>query len=405
MDTLPDINAEVERAVSALQNPNVSIRIHAVDTIGKLQHPRSLPLLIHALHHNDDSVKIRAVENIYRYRYDIPTSTVLPFLAQDHINDEVLSTFIGLLLISKTEDKSEISTPLLVFLKHTSPLVRASAVYALSEIREGRAIDALLALLDDAEPHEYVAIIQALSKFGDIRAFDALLVAFQNHDNPVLQMYAAVGLGRIRSAKALVPLYSALNGKEGTVQSAAIEAIGMIGGKDALNLLLTAFGDESRETYVREEAALTLAHFSDPLVTQVLRDALQHPLAEIRIIAAVALARQGDDTGIDILLAAATNPTTDTSTIIIVFDALKLFGRHTSIPMLVLFHFLSDAFRGVRIRGAETLGEIGKEEAIEPLIVTAKTVVDDETRDAIVRALTHIGTVQAYEAIHNIENE
>ena len=103
-------------------------------------------------------------------------------------------------------------------------MVHADAAQALGEIRDTRAVEALVAALNNVPG----AAAEALGKIGDVRAVAPLIAALES-PNHILRPAAAMALGKIGDARAIQPLIAALGSVDSATSEAAAMALGSMG--------------------------------------------------------------------------------------------------------------------------------------------------------------------------------
>lgn len=88
--------------------------------------------------------------------------------------------------------------PTLLLLWHENSEVRAAAVRVLREIRDPRALDALLDALHDPDAGVRLEAVQGLAKSGERRAIHPLADVVRNEgEGSVVRLYAALGVGEL----------------------------------------------------------------------------------------------------------------------------------------------------------------------------------------------------------------
>jgi hypothetical protein len=108
------------------------------------------------------------------------------------------------------------------------PVVRKAAAEALAIIRDGRAVESLIAALQDSDGAVRRAVVWALEKIGDGRAVEPLIAALQDGDEAVRQA-AVSALGTIGDKRAVEPLRAALQDSDGSVRQAAARELRKMG--------------------------------------------------------------------------------------------------------------------------------------------------------------------------------
>lgn len=121
--------------------------------------------------------------------------------------------------------------------------VRASAVNALSIMRDKRAVEHVIGMLGDKSYDvRYVACI-ALAKLNDKKAVQPVLNILKTDSNYPVRMAAAKTLGLLGDPVVVKELSdTVLNDKELSVCSSAVEALGIIGDRNAVDALKNISG-------------------------------------------------------------------------------------------------------------------------------------------------------------------
>jgi HEAT repeat protein len=224
-----DADAAIPALVAAFTSPSQEIRPAAEKALVRLG-SRSLPMLLSALGHNDELVRMHA-------------ASALGFIP----------------------DQCECSLPSLVgLLEDPSPAVRAEAAKSLGsfEHRATLAVPALRRALKDDYIRGLAAI--ALGRIGPAAysAVPDLIEGLEDPTNPS-RAKAASGLGDIgeRAAAANAALQKALKADDADLRWRAAHALGQIKGKAAttVSALTKALGD--KDVVVRCHAAESLARY------------------------------------------------------------------------------------------------------------------------------------------------
>lgn len=156
--------------------------------------------------------------------------------------------------------------------------------------------EALLAAVQDQNFDIEVRRIAcwALGQLRDKRAIKALLIAFRD-ENVSLRWESAKVLGIIGSKRAVRPLITSLLEAESVEsRTAAAYALGFIGDKRALDPLLHVLLNHKEEAKVRGEAAEALALLRDTRAVVPLIECLKDDSPEVRFWSAYALGELGD---------------------------------------------------------------------------------------------------------------
>jgi HEAT repeat protein len=174
------------------------------------------------------------------------------------------------------------------------PTRKKAAAVALGKIRDPRAVEPLIAVIEDEDLGSYA--VEALGRIGDPRAVKPLLAVFLNLE---LCGVAAAALGRIKSGEAVGPLIELLRNREPEVRRRAAMALGDIADSRAVEPLIQRIGDG--EHWVKFAALEALGEIGDQRAVKPLMKALSGYLPDERRRAAEALGKIGDSRAFDAL--------------------------------------------------------------------------------------------------------
>ena len=125
--------------------------------------------------------------------------------------------------------------------------VRTQAAWALGKLRDERTFEVLLAALQDTHENVRGAAVYALSQFADERVFALLLAALQDSSSHVRRA-AASGLGDLGDRRAIEPLGALLQYKD-KYEETTVEVLGKLGGERVADLLIPVLQDASRSKF------------------------------------------------------------------------------------------------------------------------------------------------------------
>lgn len=176
------------------------------------------------------------------------------------------------LRLEKASARASAVGPLIHQLSDPDPGVRTYAAKWLGVLGDKRALEPLIAHLDDVdgEVRRAAAMGLGLGAFRDVRAVESLLACLSRADAPV-KVGAAFGLGLIRDVRAVGPLIALLDDVDGEVRCAAARALGILGDDRATEPLISKLKDsnlqaiealtfalQDHDEYVRSAAASAL---------------------------------------------------------------------------------------------------------------------------------------------------
>jgi HEAT repeat protein len=239
-----------------LQSSDAEDRREATVALGRAG-GAAVPLLFRALADVDWRVRKTAVEALVA----LSDSEVVAGLVKQlfsHDNAGARNSAIEALVHIGTETVD----PLLASLTTTDPDVRKFIVDILGDIRDARAVPALVGRLEDDDENIRVASAEALGKIRDRSAVDALIGCLSRTGQDWLDYAAAEALGEIGDERALGPLLAAL--ERSSLREPVLEALGKIGNVDTLAPLIAGLADPLRIVREVSIAALAAIHRKSP---------------------------------------------------------------------------------------------------------------------------------------------
>jgi len=309
--------------------------------------------------------------------------------------------------------------PLLGALDKSRPWpVRSRAAWALGQLKDRRAIPALVETLKDEEEEVASAAASALSAIGE-PAVPSLISTLRNEQPRMRQMAVkalgkmgtlavrpllniiqdekqpdnvirgtAEALGLLREAEAIPHLINLLHVRGGRLAESAVAALAAIG-EPAVQPLIDSLPAQSSALELRKAIVSALVAIGEPSIEPLVKSLDSHS-ASIRGAAEEALTHIGAP-AIEALVAALRTEKWDLRRRI-----AQILGRigdeRLGEPLLLA---LSDEDPGVRARAAQILGQIGYRQATEQLINAMQTDPDEFVRRAAIKALADLKSKQA----------
>lgn len=197
--------------------------------------------------------------------------------------------------------------PLMASLEDSDRAVRAEAVRALQRLADPRAVEPLLAALEDSYNDVRAEAARALQQLADPRAIDPLL-ALMGRERGYVRMFAMRALGDLAGVASVAPILAALDaasfqGRPPDEPDAARETIAKIG-RPAVPALIAA---RSRHDDVRQLIIELLGTLGGDDAVDALVERLRDPDPHDRRHAAIALGRLGDARALGALVSALTD--------------------------------------------------------------------------------------------------
>lgn len=191
--------------------------------------------------------------------------------------------------------------PLIAVLKdeESNENVRQGAVEALGQIGDSRAVELLIAVLEDKSVSVRIEAAKALGHIGDVRAVDSLIIPLKDEYSSYMPNAALEALVKI-GVPAIEPLIVALDDKSASARKRAAEALGQIGDSRAVEPLIVPLRDKS--SYVHHAAIEALVKIGAPAI-EPLSVVLKDEDASVRKRVAETMGQIGDDRAVESLIA------------------------------------------------------------------------------------------------------
>ncbi len=267
----------------------------------------------------------------------------------------------------------------------------AKAVLRSISTVSGRALDLiinrLVSLMTPNNRHKdfYPKVISALGRIGDERAVAVLRDELMNGDS-ALRVRSANALGKIGGRDAVRALLDASKDRLPTaVRWSAGDALRLIGDERAVRELIKAFDDASNT--IRGSIAGVLGQIGGELAMEALIAALEDSNSQIRASSAAALGKIGDAYAISRLSHILLNDSYSSVRAVAAY-ALGEIRRSKAVPDLI--EAMKDKVHYVCHSVANALGKIGDESAV-PVLSRAVFSKDETLVSLATEALGKIG--------------
>jgi len=199
---------------------------------------------------------------------------------------------------------------LLKLLQDKDATARSWAAWGLGQLRDPRAVDALIENLNGPDRHVIVSCIRALGEIGDPRAAPRLVFRLSvnplDREKEIEQEPAAEALVKL-GAPAVDPLIEVMGGKSDSWRQNAARVLGRIGDPRAVPALVEVLGQDLPLS-LRQAVVEALAQIRDPGALTALLEVLttESGIGKFRLwkAAAQGLQRQGWAPGNDAVAAA-----------------------------------------------------------------------------------------------------
>ena len=236
----------LDQLLQALRSPNWIVRMHAAKALGRIQDPGSISSLVPLLQDTVKAVREEASSTLAAIG-----DSAIPALLESLTHPEWLVRLHAVEALGKTTSADAVAPLMATAFNDADSAVREDAVRALGYIGAPQAVEFLLAVMAK-EPGLRTLAVEALGQIKDHRAVPALIDVVRG-TNPPATTRTVTGCGDQWT-------------EEVVTQAAAVRALGIIGDESALPALAAAL----HSTFTRTEAAEALSRFGSKAVPWLL---------------------------------------------------------------------------------------------------------------------------------------
>lgn len=308
-----------------------------------------------------------------------------------HLTQPVLQPALNRLLksVEQVNYSPQAIIPLFESLQHHAPAVRAKTVELLGHLRDPSALKSLQKLvLKDEYATVRSKAAEALGQFQAPESVPLLLTVLRDEKNFFVRHYAANSLAKIAAEESLPKLLKQAKDDDPLLRSRSVEALGNLGDKRAVPLLLDSLRHDPQSS-VRWRAAEALGHLKEVSAVDGLLDSLsQETDATVRGRAAEALGYFKQPRVLQSLLNAASSDTFPT----VRWRAAESLGYLQDDKALAVLRkaLRKDVDNAVRWSSAQALGKIKDRSAVEDLAAALREDLDPNVRWSAAEALGHL---------------
>jgi HEAT repeat protein len=300
------------------------------------------------------------------------------------------------LLIPQLAGSTAAVPALVQCLSDPEPHVRLLSCDALARTGDPSCVDALFALLGDADIALTQAATGALQALGTKRVEELALQGAA--DASKSRRHASLRiLGHLGSERSLPVLLDSARQEDERAREIALLGLATLGGEQATDALLAASNHASPRTRAAAVRGLGHLEHAPQAAAQRLREATSDADAWVRYYACQALGNAGDASAAETLLGLAEDPAGQVR--VAAVDALAKLRTPAALEALGRAALHAD----LEVRRAALAG-IGftKSLAFLPLLLSASESLDTATRLVSVSALASIGDAQALERVCDV---
>ncbi len=230
----------VPALIKALKNDeNSNVRSQCAMALGRMHVKEALDPLIEAL--GDENRRLQSAAA--RALEFIPDKKAVEPLMKLLTGEDTGLRIDAALALGAIGDRQAVPAIIKAFKEHTYKSGRLEYVKVLGRLRDERAIEVLLPLLEEKDHQMLLAVVDALGDIGGAKAVEPLS-KLAGHRVEQISGSALLALGKIGGKRAVEVLMQALKDKDGSKRSAAARALGEAGDKNAVSALIEALRDK-----------------------------------------------------------------------------------------------------------------------------------------------------------------
>ncbi len=267
-------------------------------------------------------------------------------------------------------------------LQHSDTSVREQAVEVLGDLRDARAVEYLIHIINSEQGNIRYKAVFALGEIRDARSVWFLVELLKDRDW-LVQKESAFALGKIKDIRSVDYLIDALKDRDADLRLEIAWALGEIGDEKAVSPLIELLSDRD----VQKECAYAIRKIGNPAV-ELLISALKNENDDIRYWSSEILGKMRDSSSVSLLIENLSDPVygVDYARALIkigpiaVEPLISVLGNETKTSqaenILVeigrpsvwsLISLLKRRNRNINIQATQLLAEIGSD-SVEPLI-------------------------------------
>lgn len=221
--------AVIDPLLECLNDENTNVRCAAIQSLGYFQHPKVIDRIKLLLDDNNESIKREAIGAVGRLGYAGANKQVVGFLKEEKYRHSAADA------LRKNGDPS-ILEPIKVLMENNDPRLQSSVISILGYIGSEEIVGLIMGYLDNESPDIVKSAIEALGDLGSEKAVPALS-KFLNSETRDFRIYAIYALGEIGSDKVVEDLLKLVD-EDFKISSFVVYSLGKIGSNIALETLI-----------------------------------------------------------------------------------------------------------------------------------------------------------------------
>jgi HEAT repeat protein len=293
----------VQPLIAVVKDKNITVCKNAIEALGEIKDARAVDTLIVSLKDENPDIRRNAAEALGKIR-DVRAIDGLVTALKDKKSSVQQSANAAIKnTLQQLKDNRAIE-PLVALLNHDEPAIRHFAVEALGGIPDPRVSDHLILALKDNNADIRDTAAESLRKIG-AAAVESLIKTLRGNDISIMVIAIRI-LGDIRDTRSVEPLINVLEFKsrkpvqeEAKLRYEAAKALGKMKSISAIQPLINTLKDN--DLHVRDSAAEALRGIGTPAV-QYLIEALEDENIHIRVGAVILLGDLRDNRAMEALI-------------------------------------------------------------------------------------------------------
>lgn len=222
--------AVINPLLECLNDENTNVRCAAIRSLGYFQHPKVIDRIKLLLEDDNESIKREVIGAVGRLGYAGANKKLVGLLKEEKYRR------IAEEALQKNGDPS-IFEPLKLLMENDDPQLQSSIISILGYIGNEEIVGLIIGYLDKESPDIVKSAIEALGSLGSEKSIPALS-KFLNSATRDFRIYAIYALGEIGSDKAVEDLLKLIDDEDLEISSFVVYSLGKIGSNVALESLI-----------------------------------------------------------------------------------------------------------------------------------------------------------------------
>lgn len=261
----------IETAIEKLKSSDLNEQELALDIIGSQKPPNALGLILPYLHNENSELRSAAAFNLG----EIGNPDAVPHLlnVSENDNDDDVR-FYSLDALANYHDPAILKYLIhLVRSKQESRRIKQTVATQLATYDTKDAIDSLVTLLDDNDPHVVIPVVDALFKFNRDQLKDIWMEIITDYFHPYICKIAVKALANLENTEEFELMQAYANDPDPKIRKGSAFVLGFLDDARVIPLLLQiARNDPILE--IRDMAILSMSEYRDNRIKDFMIEAI-----------------------------------------------------------------------------------------------------------------------------------